>query len=368
MSGEFVFPALKFLEPIGCITKSKPHRKEVDSTAMPFRAPSLFAENYARTTTELKVCQCELEELPELVGAFYLLLELDLSDNKLEILPPDIGSCYSLKVLNFSSNHISVIPEEVQMLAHLEKLLGYTNKLTAIPDWIGTLELTELNLFNNKVLHLPVGEQGLGDLRQVEELNLAANVMMQLPDEAMSSWLNMRVLNLYDCRLIKVGSFAHLVNLEELRIFGNNLAEAPDLGSGLSKLKILEMNKNQIAGDLPLSFFAGLNALERIVLNSNQITALPVGINCPSLESLLISNNALKELPPDLPLNRSLKIIFLNSNALESLPQTFMQNTWLERVNLSRNVKCVQSAGHILAHLKTTCAANGGKYWAPEEL
>ena len=40
----------------------------------------------------------------------------------------------------------------------LLQLLGYTNKLTAIPDWIGTLELTELNLFNNKVLHLPVGE------------------------------------------------------------------------------------------------------------------------------------------------------------------------------------------------------------------
>lgn len=111
-----------------------------------------------------------------------------------------------------------------------------------------------------------------------------------------------------------------------------------------------------------------LQGLERITFNSNNIESIPVGINCPKLESFLISQNSLTELPPDMPLWPSLKILFVNANSLNRLPETFLQNTWIERINLARNSKCTASSKHILQHLKKITESNKGMYWAPDTL
>jgi len=223
--------------------------------------------------------------------------------------------------------------------------------------------LTELNMFNNKILKLPAV---LGELKLVTEMNFAANVIMQIPAESVSSWTAVRVLNLYDCRIIKIASLTHLHELEELRLFNNNLEDLPDIGFK-PKLRIVELNKNHISV-LPLQFFTGLKGLERITFNSNNIESIPVGINCPKLESFLISQNSLTELPPDMPLWPSLKILFVNANSLNRLPETFLQNTWIERINLARNSKCTASSKHILQHLKKITESNKGMYWAPDTL
>jgi len=118
----------------------------------------------------------------------------------------------------------------------------------------------------------------------------------------------------------------------------------------------------------PLQFFTGLKGLERITFNSNNIESIPVGINCPKLESFLISQNSLTELPPDMPLWPKLKILFVNANSLQRLPETFLQNTWIERINLARNSKCTSTSKHILQHLKKVTEQNKGMYWAPDTL
>ena len=112
----------------------------------------------------------------------------------------------------------------------------------------------------------------------------------------------------------------------------------------------------------------GLKALERMLLSNNELTAIPSGINCPKLESLLINANQITEIPPDLPLWPTLKVLFINQNALKVLPETFMQNTWIERINLSRNNKVTAPSKHVLAHLKKVCEENKGKYWPPDTL
>ena len=135
-----------------------------------------------------------------------------------------------------------------------------------------------------------------------------------------------------------------------------------------SRLAVIELNKNQITS-LPLSFFRGLESLEKIQLNNNQIESVPVGINCPKLDSFMISNNRLSELPPDMPLWPNLRVLFVNNNQLTRLPETFLQNTTLERVNFARNNKCTVSAKHICQHLKKlTEKKKYGAYWAPDSL
>ena len=120
---EMAYPALKGIRFLGCLTHTPFYENAIDATATPYRAPSLLSENVARTCTSLILAQCEIEELPELIGMYYLLRHLDVSENKLNELPPDIGSCYSLKTLNFSSNQIKVIPDELQQLIYLEHLV-----------------------------------------------------------------------------------------------------------------------------------------------------------------------------------------------------------------------------------------------------
>lgn len=184
--------------------------------------------------SRLQLAQCELEELPPLIGGFYLLRLLDLSDNKLEELPPDIGSCYSLTTLNVSTNQIKVLPDEIAQLIHLENFMFYSNKIVNLPEWVGSLQLLTMNGFNNRILKLPLA---LGKLREITEINLAANVMMQLPSECLEDWRNVRILNLYDSRLMKLCSLAGLESLEELRLFNNNLEDVPELGGRLHNLK-----------------------------------------------------------------------------------------------------------------------------------
>jgi len=316
----------------------------------------------------LQLAQCELEEIPALIGGFLLLRMLDLSDNKLEAIPSDIGNCFSLKKLNISSNKITSIPEELAQLIHLKEFYFYSNRIVELPEWVGKMNLTNLNGFNNKILHLPLTLGGLSDL---SELNLSCNVIMQLPPAAIANWRSVTILNLFDCRLLQLPSLGHLESLQELRLFNNNLEVVPDLGTKLGSLRVVEINKNRISA-LPLSFFSGLRALEKINLAHNSIDAVPVGINCPKLEHFLINNNNLTELPPDLPLWPSLRVLFVNVNQLQRLPETFLQNTQIERINLSRNSRLTVPSKHILQHLKKVIegkpAALGAKYWAPDSL
>ena len=104
------------------------------------------------------------------------------------------------------------------------------------------------------------------------------------------------------------------------------------------------------------------------MLNNNMIEVIPVGINCPNLESFLISSNLVSELPPDLPLWPVLRVLFVNNNQLTRLPETFMQNTSLERLNLSRNNKCAVPSKHILQHLKKLLDGKEGKFGPPDTL
>ena len=105
------------------------------------------------------------------------------------------------------------------------------------------------------------------------------------------------------------------------------------------------------------------------MLNNNSIESIPVGINCPKLSSFLIASNLLTELPPDLPLWPSLRVLFVNNNQFTRLPETFLQNTTIERVNLARNNKCAVPSKHIVQHLKKLVEKKpGGKLFAPDTL
>lgn len=362
---ETAWPAVRPLSWLGCVSRTQGAEHKIDSTATPYRAPSLLSETVARSCTELILKECEIEELPELIGMYYLLRELDVSENKLVELPPDVGSCWSLQLLDFSSNQIRIIPDEISQLPYLRTLKCHNNKITELPEWVGEMDLIEVNCFNNKILKVP---ETMGQLVTATSLNLANNVCMQLSDEMMAGWGALKTLNLYDCRLVKIGGFSHFLNLESLRLFNNHLTAVPHFGGKtLPQLKLLELNKNEIT-DVPLSFFKSLPAMTRCNLSTNKLETIPSGIDCPKLEWLLLANNNLVALPPDLPLLPSLRVLFLQGNQLNELPETFIRAKTLARVNLAKNNKLTQTSMHIMVSVKKQCDANRGQYWSPDTL
>ena len=117
--------------------------------------------------------------------------------------------------LDASSCQLTTVPAEIEKCASLEELLLFANKIKEVPAALASIEgLTTLNLFNNQLKKLP---PEIGKLSKLEEVNCAANKMMMLTDAHFTSWGTVKILSLYDNNLVRMGSLASLVALEEVR-------------------------------------------------------------------------------------------------------------------------------------------------------
>ena len=102
----------------------------------------------------------------------------------------------TLTKLEASDNQIQEVKADIAGATNLEELLLYKNRVRTVDPAIGQLrKLKVLNLFNQGVLaKLPWAE--LGGLGALEELNLAANKIMMVPDAAFTGLTSLKILRL----------------------------------------------------------------------------------------------------------------------------------------------------------------------------
>ena len=374
---EFSFPTIRGLEVLGAFTKTKRKESISDCAKTPFRAPTLLSPHSARQCTELNLQACELTDLPDTIGLFFMLKKLNLSENKLSVLPVQVGKLFSLVSFDVSKNQIKVLPDEVGCLRHLVELKLHHNQLRALPDAVEQfVSLQDLNVFNNKILKLG---PAIGTFKEATTLNFASNHMMQIPWHAVNAWAMVKILNIFDCRIIHLPSLEHLHNLIELRAFGNNLQKVPDFGAGGSRhsaarnLKLLELHRNSIR-EVPAGFFPSIPNVKRLSLGVNLLEALPSDLQGQSLEMFFCDNNRIKTLPETIGYLPMIKVLFVEYNVLTGLPWSLMRNTTIRRINLARNPKVSSNPEFkpILDHLKKQCkqTVNGqkGRYIPPNSL
>ena len=273
-----------------------------------------------------------------------------------------------------------------------QALLVFNNKIKELPTTLPP-NLTELNLFNNQLKTLP---SSIGELANLEEVNVAGNRLMMTTNAMFASWSRVSVLNLYDNNLVRFGSLAPLKALQELRLGENNLEEMPTLGTH-PELKILEVHKNRIA-TIPDGYFNATPALERLSLWGNTLTELPSSVcGCGALLGLQVQENKLSWLPAGAAWPAKLETLFLQHNPLTTLPGELHACKALKRVNVAQTKLgdagitiaegCVALTPHnapvfpvglplTLGHemlrswlarrMKTTCIrAQGGIFWDP---
>lgn len=133
---------------------------------------------------------------------------------------------------------LTELPESLGQLTQLESLDLSGNQLTALPEWLSQLTwLRSLGLSGNQLTTLP---ESLGQLTQLEYLELSGNRLMALP-----------------------ASLIRLTQLRYLNLSGNRLTTLPASLGRLDSLGTLEVESNPFHPELAAAVSEGLNAVRR---------------------------------------------------------------------------------------------------------
>lgn len=123
--------------------------------------------------------------------------------------------------------------------------------------------------------------------------------------------------------------------LEVLNLSGNQLSSLPHDLSRLRRLKVLFLSDNaftelpEVLGDCPL--------LELVGFKANRIAHLPAAALPAALRWLILTDNAIHTLPPELGQRPALQKLMLAGNQLHSLPPSLAGAQRLELIRLAAN-------------------------------
>jgi Leucine-rich repeat (LRR) protein len=104
-------------------------------------------------------------------------------------------------------------------------------------------------------------------------------------------------------------------------ILSNNLLrKIPTTIGNLRKLRVLDLEENRLEGTIPAEIGL-LHDLQRLILQSNQITALPRTIgHLSNLTYLSVGENNLQFIPEEIANLENLESLYINDNPLIKLP------------------------------------------------
>lgn len=282
------------------------------------------------------------------------LLELRLDNNRLHVFNGKFLSNLSeLKVLNLTGNFLTDLPRN---------------------SFDGVFKLQRLHVAYNNFKVLPF--QLFRTLKDLQILNMADNKLLSCPDNFFASNGELRILQLQrnHLQMINKSSFYNLQKLLHLDLSDNQIATIDRKAfESLNNLITLNISSNMFT-NISSILFHPLKRLQHLDLSNNRFTQLPSGIfmhqrNLISLrlehtplenfnnwlsryddsyvDSSVLKhlsylsiqhNHQLKKLSKTLFLNApNLKVLLLSHNALQQLPLEISALHLLERFNVGHN-------------------------------
>ncbi len=244
------------------------------------------------------------------------------------------------------------------------------------PD-IGKLtELKWIDARGNKLLTLP---PSIAQLTNLLVLDADSNNIESLPD--LSGLDNFKLLSLRNNNLRVFPPGERLPpNLSELHLSGNTIRALPQNATSayksLSKLTALSLDVNRIQ-KLPAGFCQGLGSLRHLVLSQNMLTELPPEVGeLVQLSSLDVCENRLIRLPDSICRLSHLSSLRARNNCLEGLPETIGEMKKLHTADfafncltsipksigdlvniaeLTLNFNCITSIPEEIANIESMC-------------
>ncbi|OSY86807.1 hypothetical protein WH52_14680, partial [Tenacibaculum holothuriorum] len=341
--------------------------------------------------------------LPDELTNISSLKKLNLSNNELTALPESIGNLNNLEelTLNHQSKQennetirtLTSIPLSTKDLTKLITFNASTNKLSGLIDLSGTNTLRYLNLNDNEVEDLKLGDYVTG---VHVSYNISQNpfiTCVEVPTSAITHWTNglqrdngvaisdscsgyrvpqterQALIDLYNAtgggdtwtgtnwdtdptRLTNVGSWQGVTT---------------ELINGQKHVTKLSLSGKGLKGDIPASIkdlpeLTEINLTGDIyVTQTESIQSLPKEIGeLSKLERLSLGNNDLSSLPDEISNLSSLTYLWLRNNSLTSLPTTIGSFTKLEELYLdgqrdhtSNNAKTLTSLPNEIGSIGT---------------
>ncbi|GKV50927.1 hypothetical protein SLEP1_g57605 [Rubroshorea leprosula] len=309
-------------------------------------------------------------ELPISIGMLSSLEYLDVSSCNLSgWVPPSIGNLTKLHVLNLPNN--SFKGKNAPIFSNLTQLTQINLRLnqftfSEVPSSLASLtHLMKIDLSYNHISgHFPSWITNLTDLRQ---LILGSNMLQGSLPSSISRLKNLETFNVYFNNLsgiVEFDTFVELKSLKYLQLESNNfslviktptnrtipkfkmlglsfcnLREFPDFLRNQSELNLLNLDSNNIHGQIP-SWIWNMSAnLFGLVLSHNNFTSFEESFlvfPSTSLFYLDLSFNFLKGSLPIPPLSILFYLISGNMFSGEIPPQ-FCNMTSLQQLDLSQN-------------------------------
>jgi Leucine-rich repeat (LRR) protein len=289
----------------------------------------------------------EIWDLPE-NPRWPMLLELFLHNNqKLRKIPPlFFDYMTALQTLNLSKTGISSLPESIVKLASLKKLiLSYCLDFMELSPKVGELKQLEvLNLEGTKIMDLPENPRwpmllelflhNNKDLRKIpplffnymtalQTLNLSKTGISSLP-ESIVKLASLKKLILSRCGNFKKLSpeVGELEELEVLDLEGTKISDLPE-NPKWPKLLQFVLHNNKELRKIPDLFFEYMTALQTLDLSSTSISSLPTSVaKLVSLKRLILSCcDNFKELSPKVGELKELELLDLEGTKILDLPE-----------------------------------------------
>ena len=303
----------------------------------------------ARADGRLNIAAMGLKEMPVEVltmyntdiidageGAWYEsvdLVRLIAADNEFENIGDDIfpdavaeaGSAMAddfegllfagLDTLDLHGNHLQMLPLGIRRLQHLTTLNLSKNKLgSEILNIVTQIKsLRELRLAGNALDGVLTPQ--IGNLEDLEVLDISNNSITALPPNINEN-----------------------TKLRVLDVAGNKMSSLPfEL---LVSLPLIEINaaRNRLGGMLFPSDFPGLLDLKLLDVANNALTSIVghKGLKLPSLQSFIVTENRLTQMPEMLGWTELLTLT-MAGNRLASLPESIISLKKLKSIDFSRN-------------------------------
>ncbi|XP_020731347.1 leucine-rich repeat and calponin homology domain-containing protein 4 isoform X2 [Odocoileus virginianus] len=221
-----------------------------------------------------------------------------------------------------------------------------------------------LNLSNRRLKHFPRGAARSYDLSDITQADLSRNRFPEVP-EAACQLVSLEGLSLYhNCLRCLNPALGNLTALTYLNLSRNQLSSLPPYICQLP-LRVLIVSNNKL-GALPPDISA-LGSLRQLDVSSNELQALPAELcSLPTLRDLNVRRNQLSTLPDelgDLPLVR----LDFSCNRVSRIPVSFCRLRHLQVILLDSNPLqsppaqiCLKGKLHIFKYLSTEAGRRGG--------
>jgi Leucine-rich repeat (LRR) protein len=231
----------------------------------------------------------------------------------------------NLHTLDLSNQNIDSIPQNIRL--ELQVLLSSLDCDSSKSKTVGSL-LTTLKLRGNRLRHFdPHMFDEMGNLRNLDVANNKLECLSQCFHHVPLNSLYLEK-NLLTTDAIRESSLCHglstplIKNLVHLNLSSNLLISVPVGLFNLSRLSTLILSHNRIS-ELD-EWRPGLESLEHLDLSNNSITNLTelppiLSSSSPILKTLLVNNNNICVIPPELGLLSTLQSIDLKGNPQKSI-------------------------------------------------